>query len=110
MVFRRLNFPPDLCVISVETNNRPPFPTSPTLHMNLYFPPKYFLVFNTFLLSLNADSEDIGHGLRLDNSEGEIGHGLRLDDRSSENVNSVEMADEEELVGHGIKSNHAWRK
>jgi len=68
------------------------------------------LVVSSLSRSLNADSEDIGHGLRLDNSEGEIGHGLRLDDRSSENVNSVEMADEEELVGHGIKSNHAWRK
>lgn len=69
------------------------------------------LVVSALSRSLNADSEDIGHGLRLDNSENEIGHGLRLDDRSSENVNSVEMADEEEeLVGHGIKSNHAWRK
>jgi len=55
------------------------------------------------------DSEDIGHGLRMDNSE-EIGHGLTLDKRSADSSETETMADEEELVGHGIKSNHAWRK
>jgi len=55
------------------------------------------------------DSEEIGHGLRMDNSE-DIGHGLTLDKRSADSSETDTMSDEEELVGHGIKSNHAWRK
>lgn len=57
------------------------------------------------------ESEEIGHGLRLDSNE-EIGHGLRLDKRAvdSEESMNVEDTEVEELVGHGINSNHAWRK
>lgn len=55
------------------------------------------------------DSDEIGHGLRMDKSE-EIGHGLTLDKRSAESSETETMADEEELVGHGIKAPHAWRK
>jgi len=55
------------------------------------------------------DSEEIGHGLRMDKNE-EIGHGLTLDKRSADSVDTEAMADEEELVGHGIKGSHAWRK
>lgn len=56
------------------------------------------------------ESEEIGHGLRLDSHEDEIGHGLRLDKREVDSVDIMSNANEEELVGHGIKSNHAWRK
>lgn len=64
-------------------------------------------------LRLDSNENEIGHGMRLDTAE-EIGHGLRLDKRAVESANSgISLEDEEEveeLVGHGIKSNHAWKK
>jgi len=66
------------------------------------------LAVSTFTRTIE-DSDEIGHGLRMDKSE-EIGHGLTLDKRSADSSETETIADEEELVGHGIKSNHAWRK
>ena len=73
--------------ISCTPPSNPPFITlvCKLLNSDFYFDYISLRFTNALpLLSLNADSEDIGHGLRLDNSEAEIGHGLRLDDRSSD--------------------------
>lgn len=64
------------------------------------------------------DSEDIGHNIFHDDLKSEeeemIGHSLGglMKKRSAESLKEGILADEEEdeEVGHGIKSNHAWRK
>jgi len=78
----------------------------------MFKPTSLLLLVALFVFTVSRtieDSEEIGHGLKLDSSE-EIGHGLKLDKRNADSSDSMDVANEEELVGHGIKSNHAWRK